>query len=23
MCSHCGYCVQYCPHGVISIIKEG
>lgn len=23
ICNHCGYCVQYCPHGVIAIIKEG
>lgn len=23
ICNHCGYCVQYCPYGVIGIIKNG
>jgi len=22
ICIHCGYCVKYCPHGVIQIKKE-
>jgi len=22
ICLHCGYCAQYCPHGVIALVKE-
>ncbi|HEC68116.1 MAG TPA: 4Fe-4S dicluster domain-containing protein, partial [Candidatus Desulfofervidus auxilii] len=22
ICIHCGYCAQYCPHGVIALVKE-
>jgi Pyruvate/2-oxoacid:ferredoxin oxidoreductase delta subunit len=22
ICSHCGYCAKFCPHGVIAAFKE-
>lgn len=22
ICIHCGYCVEYCPHGVLELVKE-
>ncbi len=23
ICVHCGYCVQFCPHGVLEFVKRG
>lgn len=22
ICLHCGYCVKFCPHGVLALVKE-